>query len=204
MDHRRMEMNKYLFLVGVFSLFFTGCISVTKELPPFSTYTIMIEKEKTEHTKNSGYALNILEPKALGSTNNILISYTDKNYRSENYALSKWSDKPTKLLQYTITNYLSETKNYEYVHNNKLSIPSDIHLLSELHTFTQQLHQDKPYIDFSITVFMMTKKELKTKKFSYQYPSKDRSAQSAVEAFNKSVNQFVQDLDKWILSHIES
>ncbi len=192
-------MTRYILPMVFIGILFSGCISVTKELPPFSTYTLLIDKENIKHTKKTAYSIGVLEPKSLNSTNNILISYSQGDYTSENYALSKWSDKPTKMLQHIMVTYLSETNNYNYVHGNRLSIPSDIHLLSELDSFTQYLDKDKAYVKFALRVFLVHKDILYTKKFSYRYQCDDQSAKSSVKAMNKAVNLFLRELDSWIV-----
>lgn len=194
-------MNKYI-IPSVLAMFvFSGCVSVTKDLPPFSTYTLSVDTNNTKQTKKTGYSVSVLEPKTINSVNDLLISYSD-NLRSEHYALSKWSDKPTKMLQHMMVTYLSATNNYNYVHSNKLNIPSDIYLQSELDSFTQYLQDDKAYVEFTIRVFLLQQNTLYTKKFTYKFASEDQSAYSSVKAMNKAVNQFLKELDSWMV-HIK-
>lgn len=194
-------MNKYLALAGVFAFSFSGCVSVTQELPPFATYTLQVDSNKITHTKNTGYALSVIEPKSMSSINSILVSYADSSFKSENYALSKWSDKPTKMLQYAMVNYLSSTNNFTYVHSNTLNLPSDIQLASELDSFTQHLESEKGYVSFSMRVFLLHKGKLYSNTFSYKVDSTP-SAKSSVEALNIAVNQYLTELNTWILTKI--
>ena len=193
-------MSKSIVAISLIIFFFSGCISVTKELPPFSTYTLFVDKTSIKYTKKIPYSVGVLEPKAINSINNILLSYSDDNFTSESYVLSKWSDKPTKMLQQMMVNYLSETNNYTYVHSNKLGIPSDIQIASELDSFTQYLEKDKAYIEFTLRVFLVQKEILHTKKFSYKYLCDDQSAKSSVKALNKAVNPKVRIFEGYISS----
>ena len=193
-------MIKYILPLGVATAFFSGCISVTKELPPFSTYTLQLDKSKVTHTKNTQKSIAIAEPKSLNSVNNILITYSDEKFRSESYALSKWSDKPTKILHQSMINYLNATKNYNYVHGNRLNLPSDIKVVSELDSFTQYLENNKAFVKFSIRVFVVENNTLETKSFSYTEQCDDQSAKASVKALNLAVNKFVSELDNWIVN----
>jgi len=194
-------MIRNILSLAIVIVFFSGCISVTKELPPFTTYTLFISQNEIKHTKNINKSIAVIEPKAIHSVNNILISYADEEYRSENYVLSKWSDKPTKILQQTMINYLNSTKNYNYVHGNNLKLPSDIKILSELDTFTQYLKGDKSFVKFSIRVFLVQENRLNSKTFTYTQQCSDQSAKGSVKALNSAVSQFVEELDAWILSN---
>ena len=193
-------MIKYILPLGFISVFFSGCISVTKELPAFSTYTLLVDTQNVKHIKKTKKSISISEPKSINSVNNILITYADDKFRSESYALSKWSDKPTKILHQAMVNYLNQTHNYNYVHGNRLNLPSDIKVLSELDSFTQYLKDDKAFIKFSIRVFVIQNNTLETKSFSYIQQCENQSAKSSVKALNLAVNKFLQELDSWIVN----
>ena len=192
-------MIKYILPLGLVAVFFSGCISVTKELPPFTTYTLQIEQSDKKDQKSLNKSISIVEPKSLKSINNILVTYGDNELRSESYALSKWSDKPTKMLQYVMVNYLSETKNFNFVHSNKMNLPSDIKILSELDSFTQYLDGDEAFVKFSIRVFLIENNTLSTKKFTYTKKCVVQSAKGSVKALNSVVNSFLKDLNSWII-----
>jgi len=192
-------MIKYILPLGLATVFFSGCVSVTKELPAFSTYTLQIDESSKKNQKTTNKSISIAEPKALNSINNILVTYGDKEYRSESYALSKWSDKPTKMLQQVMVNYLSDTKNFNFVHSNKMNLPSDIKILSELDSFTQYLDGEKAFVKLSIRVFLIENNTLNTKEFTYTKQCIDQSAKGSVSALNSVVNQFLKDLNSWII-----
>jgi len=199
MVQRKVSMTKYILPLGLVIVFFSGCVSVTKELPPFSTYTLELKKGDKNDQKFTNKSVSIIEPKALNSINNILVTYKDNEFRSESYALSKWSDKPTKMLQYMMVSYLSNTKNFNFVHSNKMNLPSDIKILSELDNFTQYLDGDKAFVKLSIRVFVIENNTLNTKEFSYTKQCVDQSAKGSVKALNFVVNKFLEDLNRWII-----
>jgi len=192
-------MIKYILPLGLATVFFSGCVSVTKELPAFKTYTLQVDESSKKNQKTTNKSISIAEPKALNSINNILVTYGDKEYRSESYALSKWSDKPTKMLQQVMVNYLSDTKNFNFVHSNKMNLPSDIKILSELDSFTQYLDGEKAFVKLSIRVFLIENNTLNTKEFTYTKQCIDQSAKGSVSALNSVVNQFLKDLNSWII-----
>ena len=97
-------------------------------------------------------------------------------------------------------NYLNATKNYNYVHGNRLNLPSDIKVVSELDSFTQYLEDDKAYVKFSMRVFVVENNTLETKSFFYTEQCDDQSAKASVKALNQVVNKFVSELDNWIVN----
>jgi ABC-type uncharacterized transport system auxiliary subunit len=194
-------MNKIaiLFSAFVIAILLQGCISVTKELPALTTYNISLEPniqyEKTKLHKQISLSIN--EPKALSSVNSKLISYS-KNYQNENYALSKWSDSPTKMIQNMMVQYLSNSDNFEFVSSSRLNLHSHYNILSELDSFGQIFLDNRSYATLQIRVFLINSKELYSKQFSYTKECEESNAQGSVEALNSIANTFVKDLYLWI------
>jgi len=201
MDQRRTSMNRLILTFTLFfSLFFlSGCISLTKDLPPFTTYTISLDEQQnvTQNIKK-GFSIEILEPKALGSVNSKLISYTKQNYQNETYALSKWSDHPSKLLQANIVQYLDNTNKYKYITSSKVNINTNYKLISELDNFNQEFDGDKSYAVLNIKVYLVDHHKVNAKRFIYKEACDENSAYGSVKALNKVSNRFIKDLDIWI------
>lgn len=193
-----MKINNII--IAIILLTFTGCI--TKEVPAYSTYTLNVNSSQKVNNNNSNIKLEIKEPKALTSINSKYISYSTKKYVSENYALSKWSDSPSKMIQTQIVKYLSSTSNYAFVNNSNINVRSDWQLLSEITNFHQSFQKDKTFVEFSINIYLKNRKTTYFKNFTYSQPSEEKNALGAVKALNIVVNNFVQDLDKWILDNI--
>jgi len=195
-----MKINS-LILITIL-LTFTGCINLTQEVPAYSTYTININNKLVENKNSSNIKLEIKEPKALASINSKYISYSTKSYTSENYALSKWSDNPSKMIQTQMVKYLSSTYNYAFVNNSNINVRSDWQLLSEITNFHQTFHDNKTFVEFSINVYLKNRKTTYYKNFIYKQSCEENNAVGAVKALNLVVNDFAEDLDKWILDSI--
>jgi ABC-type uncharacterized transport system auxiliary subunit len=198
-------MNKRNFLsLILITILFQGCISVTKELPALTTYTIDINEEiGYQDTKlNKNISLSINEPKALSSVNSKLISYTN-NYQNENYALSKWSDSPTKMIQNIMVQYLSNSDDFEFVSSSRLNIHTHYKILSEIDSFGQIFMNNKSYATLQIRVFLINSKELYSKTFHYKQVCKESNAKGSVVALNKVSNQFLKDLHIWIADSLK-
>jgi ABC-type uncharacterized transport system auxiliary subunit len=192
-----MKTNSLLLIL---LLTFSGCI--TKEVPAYSTYTLNVDNSFAKNGKKLEIKLEIKEPKALGSINSKYISYSTKDYVSENYALSKWSDSPSKMIQSQSIKYLSSTNNYALVNNSYINVRSDYQLLSEIDTFHQYFKDNKSFVEFTIRVYLKNKKDTYYKTFTYTQPCEENNSLGAVKGLNFVVNKFVQDLDKWILDSI--
>ncbi len=198
-------MNKTLLLsFFTIAIFFQGCISVTKELPALTTYTLSLDQETPYHKTNlnQNVSITINEPKALSSVNTKLISYS-KNFQNENYALSKWSDSPTKMLQNAMVQYLSNSDDFEFVSSSRLNLHTHYKILSELDSFEQKFIADKSYATLQIRVFLINSKELYSKQFQYTQECKESNAKGSVEALNVITNKFVRDLHIWIAKSLK-
>jgi len=189
-------------LCTIILLTFTGCISITKEIPASSTYTLNVKQSSTINTNNSNITLEIKEPNTLASLNSRYISYATQSYTSENYALSKWSDTPTKMIQNQLIKYLSNTNNYKFVTSSNINIRGNYQILSEIDNFHQYFKDDKSFVKFSIRIYLKNRKDTYYKNFSYTQGCDENNALGAVKAFNIVLNKFVQDLDIWILEKI--
>ncbi len=193
---------KNIFYILIISIFLNGCISVTKELPAFSTYTIKLDNKKTVSNKQLPYTIEIKEPKSLASTNSKFISYFQDDSRSESYALSRWSDNPTKMIQKAMVNHLSNTNNYQYINSSKVNVLSDYKIISELDNFNQYIKDNSSYVEFNIKVYLKKSNKVYFKNFTYTKACKQNNAKEAVRNLNILTNTFVNDLDKWLLSKL--
>jgi len=180
-------------------LTFTGCFNLTQKVPAYSIYTINVNNQLIKNKNTSNIRLEIKEPKALVSVNSKYISYATKNYISEHYVLSKWSDNPSKIIQTQVVKYLLSTNNYGLVNSSHINVKNNYKLLSEIDTFHQSFKEKKSFVKFVIQVYLKNRKVTYHKTFTYTQPCKENNALGAVKAFNIAVNRFAQDLDKWIL-----
>jgi ABC-type uncharacterized transport system auxiliary subunit len=196
-------MKKNSLILTIILLSFTGCISITKEIPASSTYTLNVDKSTTINKNSSHTTIEIKEPNTLSSLNSKYISYATKPYISENYAFSKWSDTPTKMIQNQSIKYLSSTNNYNFVNSSNINVRSDYQVLSEIDNFHQYFQENKSYVKFTIRVYLKNRKNTYYQNFSYTQLCTQNNAIGAVKAFNVVVNTFVKDLDKWILTNIQ-
>lgn len=198
-----MKMNKKAcksILLSISSLvLFSGCISITKELPSQKTYTLTLDKKSL---KNKYYekTIRVYEPKALSSINTKAITYSKSSVEQEKYALSKWSDKPTKMLQKIISQHLTQQNAYKYITNSNIKVDSDYRVVSELVDFKQTFTKTKSYADFSIRVYFINNKTQKVyfKSFSYNKLSDTNNAKGLVYGINYISNLFLTDLTTFI------
>jgi ABC-type uncharacterized transport system auxiliary subunit len=196
-------MNKQacrtIFLALSSLVLLSGCISITKELPAQKTYTLTLEN-KTLKNKYFDNTIRVYEPKALSSINTKAIIYSKSSVEQEKYALSKWSDKPTKMLQKIISQHLTQQNAYKYVTNSNIKIDNDYRLVSELVDFKQTFTKIKSYADFSIRVYFINNKTQKVyfKSFTYNKLSNTNNAKGLVYGINYISNLFLTDLTNFI------
>lgn len=198
-------MIKNSFLLTLVLICFTGCISITKELPSYKTYFLELDKPKI-NTITLNKSIEIYEPKALASINSIAISYKKDGFFSESYVLSKWSDKPSKMIQQSIASYLTRSESFDFVTTSKLRIDTDYKLYSELIDFNQSFENGKSLAKFSIRVYLVNNKNEKVsfKNFSYEKETSSKNAQGLVNTINLLYKNFLKDLNQFLQNSLKS
>ena len=190
----------FIMLITIFTL--TGCISITKELPSQKTYTLSFKNDNLK-SKYLHKTIHVYEPKALTSINTKAITYA-KNFEQEKYVLSKWSDKPTKMIQEITADYLTKQNSFKYITTSNIKIDSDYNLISELTSFKHTFTKANSYADFSIRVYLIDNKtdEVYFKSFTYNKQAVTNNAKGAVDSFNTLIDTYLKDLNLFIQKSI--
>ncbi|WP_320033877.1 hypothetical protein [Halarcobacter sp.] len=186
-------------------ILFSGCISVTNELPSYNTYNLNIYEQNIKSTKYLEKSINVLEPKTITSYNSKNILYSKDNLEYDKYALNKWMDRPTKMLQKQMAKYLTFTKDYKYISTSNLKIESDYNLVSQLVDFNHLFEEDKSYAKFTIRVYLVNNKNEKVyfKNFTYKKICMTNDALGFVKTIEMLTNKFYVDLNNFIISSIQ-
>lgn len=201
MKKTKIVIFKISFILVFSSLFFGGCISLTKELPAYKTYSLEYKKDNTP-SKYFDKTILVLEPKALESINSEKITYSKDDFSKEKYALNRWSDKPSKMLQRTIAAYLASKNSYKYITNSNIKVKSDFKIVSQLVDFNHTFVKNSSYADFSIRVYLINthSKEVFFKNFTYTKKTLTNDAKGLVKTMNKVNNVFLSDLNTFLQS----
>ena len=195
-------MKRNLILLFAAMIFNTGCISVTKELPAFNTYKLDL-KEESLHTKDINGSIKIAEPTALLSINSKTINYSSEDNRFESYALSRWSDTPSKMLQNMIIEYFSGNGDFKYTASSNMNVRTDYRLLSQIQSFQQLIKGEESFVRVQIAVYLKDKNSIIAYKiFSYEEKTASADAKGAVEVFGNIANSFVKELNIWVLGSL--
>ncbi len=195
------QLYKSFFVAITIIFLFNGCISITKELPAQKTYSLTLEKKNSNiSSKYYDKTIRIYEPKALSSINTKAILYSKNAVEQEEYALSKWSDKPSKMVQKLIAKHLTSQNKYKYITSSNIKVPTDYKLISELVEFKQIFTEHKSYADFSIRVYLINNNTQKVyfKSFTYNKLSNTNNAKGLVYGINNISNNFLLDLQNFI------
>lgn len=189
---------KQLFIVSITILFFAGCL--TKELPSYTSYSLTsTEKNSEQSSVNSHKSIYITQAKALNSLNTKHIIYT-KELEKSHYALSIWSDEPSRMIQQLLTSKLSSSNYFSYVTSSKMKQITDYTLYSELITFEHKLENNTSYALFTIRVYLKNNhnSNIVSKTFSYKKEVRENSAKSAVKVLNEVTNEFINEANIFI------
>jgi len=201
MKKTKIVIFKISFILVFSSLFFGGCISLTKELPAYKTYSLEYKKDNTS-SKYFDKTIQVLEPKALESINSEAITYSKDDFSKEKYALNRWSDKPSKMLQRTIASYLTSKNSYKYITSSNIKVKSDFKIVSQLVDFNHTFTKNSSYADFSIRVYLINNHNEKVffKSFTYTKRTSTNNAKGLVKTMNEVNNIFLSDLNTFIQS----
>lgn len=199
--HNKLKLFiSILFLIITFS----GCISLTKELPSYNTYSL-IDSSKIIEGNKYNKTIRVYEPKSISSINTKAIIYTKNNYSQEKYALNKWSDRPSKMIQNLMANSLAKTNLYKYITTSNIKINSDYSLISELNSLNHEFSLSNSYSNFSIRVYLINNKTKNVyfKNFIYKEASKTDDINGFIEATAKITNNFLADLNIFIQNSLK-
>jgi len=194
-------MIRILFL-ATFSLFFSACISITKEVSSYDTYSLKLNNKSAQKFRIQE-SIEIIEPKSLGSLNTLNIVYKNPSLSQESYALSKWSDKPSKMLQGMIIENLSNE--YEFVKSPYIKAQTSYRVQGLILDFKQVYEDNKSYVSIKINNYLENKVSRKTlfKQFSYKKETRGKNARSTVIDLNELSNLYVRDLNLWIKEELK-
>lgn len=192
-----------ILLLTSLSLLFSSCLSITQEVSSYDTYSLMLNN-KTLFKNKIKESIEIIEPKSLGSLNSLNIVYKNENLSQENYALSKWSDKPSKMLQSMIIENLSNE--YYLVKSSYIKAQTTYRLQGLILDFKQFYINNKSYVSIKINNYLENKANKKTvfKQFSYKKETQGENANSTVVDLNLLSNLYVKDLNLWIKEELNN
>lgn len=191
-----MFKNIILVLLSIF--IFNACI--TTEIPAYKTYNLQLLQEKHQDSNTINKSIQIDEPKALISLNSRAILYSKHILEQEEYLLSKWSDKPSRMLQKLISLELNNNNSFKLVTSSLIKFPSDYKVKTEILSFIHEFKDDKSYAKFLVKSILINNKtkDIKIKTFAYSILCEKNNAYSFVLNINKAANLFVKDLSFWL------
>jgi len=192
-------MIKAVFSTVLIAILLSGCFSLTNQLPAYSTYSLNV-KDEILSSKYFDISIKVNEPKALSSVNSKNIVYSKDEISQEVYALSKWSDRPSKLLQQNITKFLTIQNSYKRVSTSNLKVDNDFIINSEIQEFKHQFIDNNSYALFTIRVYLLdtNTQKITFKNFSYKKQLTKNNANNFVLNMNSLVFDFVTDLQNFI------
>lgn len=192
-----MKYLKYSIFVLLFAFFFTGCL--TKELPSYTTYSLILKPQATHFVEKTNKSIYIVQPRALNSLKTRNIIYKE-NLKTNRYALNIWSDEPSLMIQQIMTNGLSSTHRYDYVSSSKIEQSTHYTLYSELLNFEHHLKPNGSDAILTIRIYLKNNETSKihSKEFSYKKSVPKKNAQSVVKKLNELTNEFVNDLNLFV------
>lgn len=188
-------MIRIAFLISL-GLLFSGCF--TKQMPSIQTYSLNYDAN-VQSVKTIAKSLKVYEPKMFNYLNNSGIVYVENQIEYQHYALNKWSERPSKMIQNLIVQHLNNIQAFSFVATNNIEVHTDLKLISEIDDFTQYFKDDSSFVKLQIRVYLSNQNNQTVfKYFTYEQPCPTNDAKGAVIALNSAVNTFAQDLFTWL------
>lgn len=183
-------MIKNLLFACLCLSFFNGCVSITKELPAYKTYSINTDEKATKKLSTSIY---VKEPKVIPSLNSKAIYYS-KSSNLEKYALSKFSDKPSKMIQEQLASFFSKST---YISTSNIKSKATYTIFSEISSFQQVFKNNTSYAKFNIRIYVKNNdsKKLFYKNFDYEIKCPSNDAKGAITGLNDTLSHFLKDME---------
>ncbi len=189
------KMLKYLLLLPI-TLLLTGCF--TTQMPSIQTYSLSYEVQ-SQPAKTIDKSLKVYEPKMFSYLNNVGIVYVENKNEYQHYALNKWSERPSKMIQNLIVQHLNSIRSFNFVATNNIDVHSNYRLISEIDDFSQYFEDNISFVKFQIRIYLIDENNNTAfKSFYYKKQCSSNNAKGAVNAFNEISNQFIQDLSSWL------
>ena len=197
-------MIRYIISAFLLVFVFSGCISLTKELPAYTTYTFKPIKDTTALQKVNA-SLMVMEPKSLNSINSLAISYAKEPFLEEKYVLSQWSNKPSKLIQEAIASYLIQKNSFSFITTHDFKIKTNYTLLSHIENLQHTFNEQNSYAEFSIRVYLKNNQtnNIFFQTFTYNKKSLTSDANGFIIALNEIMNLFLLDLNNFVITNIK-
>ena len=181
-------------IVLLISIVFSGCISLTQNIPSQKVYSLNL---KEHNVKRINASIEIKEAKAISSLNSTNLLYTRSNSK-EFYAFAKWSDKPSKMIQNIIIESLSSS--FNLVRPRNIRFATKYTLDAYLLAFEQNISNDKSLSKFTINIYLKNNynSNIYFKQFTYTKDNEKIDSINAVNDLNNLSNRFIKDLNLWL------
>jgi cholesterol transport system auxiliary component len=185
-----------------------GCATTT--FPPVDVYTISLlsnySNDPVEIADHSNFILKVAPVRGGRPFTSTAFLYRDTQHGLNNYAYSRWSDVPVKLLQTYFQVALEASSQFRAVVPADSVSKADYLLESTLLDFSHHIN-DNGSSDGVISVRFYvinnaTKTVLATKEIVSKVPSSSINAQSAAVALNMAASNVARDLVSWVAAGV--
>lgn len=208
-----MVKNKPFFVWAILTTVWLSACSVITPTPSpaIDVYTLSqrMEQATTQPENKDSRALilaisPIRSPQGFMSTG---IIYRDTNYGFNNYAYSRWSESPSKLLLSYLQQSLAQSRHLSAVIPVGSRIDADLLLEATLVDFSHHLHADDAESTgvVSIIFYLINKHDktlIATKQFTEEVTADQNDAQHATIAINQASQLVAAALQVWIEKNI--
>jgi cholesterol transport system auxiliary component len=180
-----------------FLIFFLGCSEAT-----LNTYTLSPKVyKKVNSSKFASKTLRVEYPKGIEDTMGTKIYYKDNNLKESFYLYSQWSKSLNRIIMGAIVDILRQSNLFKEVVDYSSTADVDYILETSIYNFEHEIKADKSFAKVKIQVRLLNSinnKIIKSKLFEYLIPCKSTDAKGFVEASNKALEKFGEDLIIWL------
>jgi len=188
-----------IYIVTISILIFGGCSSKN---PPMKRY--LLEPDFSfgrVHSKYSDSSIKVSYPNDIIGRSGTDIYYSYSKLEDDNYQNSSWSSSSSQLISSIIVRALERGRVFDSIVDYRSVATTDYLLESEVYYLYHKIRKD---ISLSIVTIrfdlidLSTNKLIKSRRFSYEIPTKSVDAIGYVKATNIALERLSSDLVKWL------
>ncbi len=194
-----IKIVKLTALFAVTILVFSGCAG--KKVGAGRVYTIDPDKGLCKRYRTSPATVKVTPPFSGRDMDNTKILYSEDRYALEGYALSRWSDTPSGMLQRAMTEALDASRIYRNTVSSRIKTRKDYLLQSEIREFRQVFDNNASYGVLRIRMYLLDSRSgrlISSRGFGYRVKASSNDTYGAVESLNRAVSMMLRDMCRWL------
>jgi len=184
--------------IGFFGIGFVGC----SKAPALKVYSVEVPSVGVVNGRSYGNkSIKVTYPQSLREQMSQKMNFSYSISDRGTYQNSEWSNNMSKLLQGTFIEVLDRSRLFKVVLSDSSTLKENYRLESNVFAFEHKVRGTQSHANVSVQFTLInadTGSLVKSKKFTYQEPTKSIDAQGYAKATNVAMVRLSRDLLRWL------